>query len=183
MDQLPSRLVTAIALDLSYEDIMNLCRTQRKMAKLCRSDQFWRLLLARDYPEIAMQPEPLASVQYQHLRTIDQRVEAILAQGGIVEFRHGNPVVAPNTQYLPPEVLRFLIDLPWFISRADEIQAVSTHRDLLMTLDLLIGSESLYLRITGGGRPGFMDVIRVTRETMRRLLRLLIFYEHPIVKI
>ncbi len=47
---LPRDLLSTISTNLRYEDIQNLCRTNRSLANTCKSNQFWQGLIAQKYP-------------------------------------------------------------------------------------------------------------------------------------
>ena len=50
IESLPLDLQRQLALDLSLDDLDNLCRTSRTLAKICNDETFWRLRLQQDFP-------------------------------------------------------------------------------------------------------------------------------------
>ena len=52
MDELSPDLQRKIALDLSYEEIINLCKSKKSLANICRNPYFWKDKLEKDFPEI-----------------------------------------------------------------------------------------------------------------------------------
>lgn len=51
MELLPDDINIVTALNLKYEDILRLCRVNKKFNKICQNPYFWELKLDRDYPE------------------------------------------------------------------------------------------------------------------------------------
>ena len=52
IDELPLDLQKKAVLGLDYYSIINLCKSRKKLANICRDSYFWKAKLIRDYPEI-----------------------------------------------------------------------------------------------------------------------------------
>lgn len=52
IDKLPYDDQKEIALNLSYEEIINLCRTRKILSNICKDPYFWKDKLIQDYPEV-----------------------------------------------------------------------------------------------------------------------------------
>jgi hypothetical protein len=51
IDKLLPELQRKIALGLDYDSIINLCKTKKKLANICKDPYFWRDKLVKDFPE------------------------------------------------------------------------------------------------------------------------------------
>ena len=51
------------ALKLSYEDIISLCKSSKKLARLCRDNEFWKNKILKDYPNVNL--NELSSTKYK----------------------------------------------------------------------------------------------------------------------
>jgi hypothetical protein len=49
--RIPIEVTQESALKLDYEDIINLCKTSTKYAKLCQNPYFWKRKIERDFPD------------------------------------------------------------------------------------------------------------------------------------
>ena len=53
MERLPKDLKRKLALELSPQDLITFCASNRELNRdICESKEFWRLKLDRDYPEV-----------------------------------------------------------------------------------------------------------------------------------
>ena len=51
MESLPKDVVIEMALNLSPDDLINLCSVSKSLNRICNSNDFWRRKLEKDYPE------------------------------------------------------------------------------------------------------------------------------------
>lgn len=63
IDKLPPDLLKKYILELSYDDILNLCITNKKFSNICKDPYFWRNKIRNDFPdedipEIDIENEP-----------------------------------------------------------------------------------------------------------------------------
>lgn len=52
MERLPGDINRQLILTLNYEDILNLCKTDKNWRKVCQQEETWKLLFNRDFPGI-----------------------------------------------------------------------------------------------------------------------------------
>jgi hypothetical protein len=57
LDKLPLDVQSTAALNLSYKDILNLYRSNKKLAGICKDPEFWRKKILRDFKEEINQKE------------------------------------------------------------------------------------------------------------------------------
>lgn len=72
-------ITSQILLPLSYVDLMNICKTNKDLNKICQDDHFWKLKVERDYGTIADdKPSNITyRQQYLDLMTIKDPNEAV----------------------------------------------------------------------------------------------------------
>jgi len=87
MERLPKDVTFKIALDLSPQDLINFCVTEKKKFKnICDSENFWRLKLEKDYPELYKRiPKPVKDPKRRYIkeftfvsRNIEQTINGII---------------------------------------------------------------------------------------------------------
>lgn len=76
---LPKELDEYTALNLSYDDILNLCKTSKRYLKICNNPKFWRAKLIKEFPEenISKLTGPQYRAYYEHLLSEEYQNEAV----------------------------------------------------------------------------------------------------------
>ena len=57
MDRLPDEMIRHLLLQMSPLDILNYCRVDHNVARICQGDLLWLMLLERDFPNAGPGPE------------------------------------------------------------------------------------------------------------------------------
>ncbi len=67
---LPFDIRKMIPQDFTYQEILNLCKTEKALAQVCRDDSFWALLLADRHPQYLPQAGLSAREMFRHAETM-----------------------------------------------------------------------------------------------------------------
>lgn len=74
IEEIPTEIRVKILLDSDYNDMMNLCNTNKSMRHICNDDSFWRLKYIRDFGPIGedftSETENFDSWRNEYLRTM-----------------------------------------------------------------------------------------------------------------
>lgn len=67
---LPYEIVSMIPEDFTYQDIVNLCKTEKSLNRLCQDDNFWSLLLQDRHPHYLRRADLTAREMFRHAETM-----------------------------------------------------------------------------------------------------------------
>jgi hypothetical protein len=67
MERLPLDAKKKIAESLTYDEIINLCKTSKSMKNICTDDRFWREKILMDFPGTRLSKVPLDKMEAKYL--------------------------------------------------------------------------------------------------------------------
>ena len=67
LNELPPDVQGITALNLPYEDVLNLCKTNKRLSNVCQNPDFWRRKILKDFPD-EVTPESLDKLKPENMR-------------------------------------------------------------------------------------------------------------------
>lgn len=94
MERLPRDINNELIGTLPYPNLINLCKTNKKWANICKDENTWKILLNRDFPRL----KPLKSTAYRKLyedlwNNINNSIDELIKNHLIANPRYANIIL------------------------------------------------------------------------------------------
>ena len=97
METLPAELLLDILLNLEHEEIVNFCKSNKRIARICNDFYFWNQKSLKDF-KMSL-PTNINSHPYQlYRKNMYQHLESKKGSIGYIYFQNYQPIQPPSAQ-------------------------------------------------------------------------------------